>query len=182
MEDLSKTGQGVTKFSLEVFHTSTRHPAGSLFIIEQVLVRSKSPAWASVASGESIGHKRIILLDANASQNIQTIKLTVAGESAVAIRDFAAFASDGCSLPPAPPPATGCSLINEFEYQGVSLSSSKAKIATTVDECCAACHEMPASCVAFVFTTSTNSDKCHLLKTLGGGMAKPKVVSGTPKK
>ena len=143
---------------------------------EFTLVISNAGCRVEVASGQSIGHKRIITIDEPA--RVRSAMIKVYGPSKVAIKDFAAFEASGCTLPPSPP-AISCDIVQNFQYQGAALETPHS--AGTVDACCAACRSLPSTCVAFTFTREVaDGATCQLLKALGGGLQMDGVVSGTP--
>ena len=82
-EDLAKGGQRVRNFTLAV-------------------QRANEMAWVTVASGYSIGHKRIVSL-AGPITALAAARVTLRSPAGgVYLKDFAAFADKGCALSPDP--------------------------------------------------------------------------------
>ena len=135
-----------------------------------------SGGWTSLLlNGQSIGHKRIIKL--SPPLKLTAIRLRVheaIGEAA--IRSIAAFAVDGCSLPPAPP-APPCELQHNFEYTGNYLGTLTTQ--SSVTACCAACRKIVShKCVGFAYTIA--SKVCALFGSTGGARETAGVTSGAP--
>ena len=158
-EDQS-TGQRIRSFSVDGRNASTTGSGG----------------WTSLLlNGQSIGHKRIIKL--SPPLKLTAIRLRVhkaIGEAA--IRSIAAFAVDGCSLPPAPP-APPCELQHNFEYTGNYLGTPTTQ--SSVTACCAACRKIVShKCVGFAYTIA--SKVCALFGSTGGARKTAGVTSGAP--
>ena len=82
-EDLAKGGQRVRNFTVAI-------------------KRTNGAAWVTVASGYSIGHKRIITLPAPITSLVSARVNLRAPGGGVYLKDFAAFADKGCALTPDP--------------------------------------------------------------------------------
>jgi hypothetical protein len=74
-------------------------------------------AWAPLAAGQSIGHKRIVVL--NATVVLTAVRLTVlaAEGGPPMLRSLAAYGAAPCALPP-PPPHAPCELQKGYAFEG----------------------------------------------------------------
>ena len=82
-EDLAKGGQRVRNFTVAV-------------------QRTNGTAWLTVANGYSIGHKRIISLPEPVTSLVAARVTLRSPKGGVYLKDFAAFAHEGCALSPDP--------------------------------------------------------------------------------
>ena len=158
MED-QRVGQRVTNYTVEV-------RAGG--------------DWSALASGESIGHKRIVVLPGpnSSAPTLDAVRLTlraVAGaHGSGSIRSLAVYGAAPCVLPPAPPHAP-CELEENFAFVGDVLRTLEQK---SVSQCCSACRAVAAKgCVAFARDAA---GQCTLFKALGGGQQRQGTTSGSP--
>ena len=128
-------------------------------------------AWKTVATAESIGHKRIIAM--NTSSALSSVRVTVLDSIGTAtIRSMSVYAEKGCNLPPAPP-AAPCELVKDYEFKGVLINTLSGH---SVAECCAACRK-DTHCVGFARRAS---GECELFNALGGGGVVQGCTSGSP--
>ena len=119
----------------------------------------------------SLGHKRVIALNAT---TVTAIRLTVLeAVGAATIRFVGAQGARACVVPPAPP-APPCQLTSDYAYTGNAIG--KALAGKSVAECCTLCRAK-SSCVAFV---RLESGLCTLYRSLGGGGVLSGAVSGSP--
>ena len=142
--------------------------------------RAGGGGWSTLVSGESIGHKRIVVLPGpnGSAPTLDAVRLTlraVAGaHTSGSIRSLAAFGAAPCVLPPAPPHAP-CELEENFAFKGSVLRTLAQK---SVGECCSACRAVAAKgCVAFARDAAGH---CTLFKALGGGQQRQGTTSGSP--
>jgi hypothetical protein len=149
-----------------------------------------------VASGTSIGHKRIAIFDKPVS-GVTEVTLTVssavapagagAGDLAVAAdppsADIASLAVFNCSRTPTP---TGCSYQQDFQYKIVKSITISTLAGVTLPACCDACRAQ-TDCAVFTLTqsptataTASASTLCTLLSANQGGSAVKGAISGSP--
>ena len=83
-----------------------------------------------LSKGQSIGHKRIVLLSNDMSTAAGAARRGAEGGAmtglvaarveasspydGIYLKDFAAFSDAGCALAPTPPPASPCSLVHDY--------------------------------------------------------------------
>ena len=150
-------GQRIRSFSVEARHAST-----------------KSGEWHTVLQAQSVGHKRIVLMNAT---KLSAVRVRVLGavERRATVRSIAVFAAAPCAVPPAPP-APPCQEESGYAFAGNPLGQPLPR--TTLAGCCAACRNQSGhACVGFVHD---GAESCTLFKSLGGGKKMAGVVSGAP--
>jgi hypothetical protein len=125
-----------------------------------------------VATGSSVGNKRIQLLD-KAVDGTTEITLTITAASG-GIATIAAFSAFNCSRTPTP---TGCSYTQDFAYKIVASIVISKIAGATASQCCAAC-QSHLTCAVFV----VQSGECTLLSANQGGAAAAGAISGAPKR
>jgi hypothetical protein len=155
-------------------------PEGSQFdrlVIQEDLtkgefVRSYKVALdgTDLASGSSVGHKRIVLLNDTMSGQELSVSFSSEGNSAV-LAHVAAF---NCSSTPEP---EGCSFIQAFKYKIVDEITLSTTQESSPQACCAACRAT-SECAVFVLDAAKT---CTLLSANQGGDAEDGVLSGSPK-
>jgi alpha-L-fucosidase len=155
-------------------------PEGSQFdrlVIQEDLskgefVRSYKVALdgTDLASGSSVGHKRIVLL--NNTMSGQELSVSFSSESnSASLAHIAAF---NCSSTPEP---EGCSFQQAFRYKIVDDITLSTTQGSSPQACCEACRA-ESECAVFVLDTDKT---CTLLSANQGGDAEDGVLSGSPK-
>jgi len=136
------------------------------------LVRSYSVTLdgTEVATGTSVGHKRIVLLDATMSGQELSVSFSGVTDSAT-LAHVAAF---NCSSTPEP---TGCSFQQSFRYKIVDDITLSTIQKSSPQACCEACRS-ESECAVFVLDTEKT---CTLLSANQGGDDEDGVLSGSPK-
>jgi alpha-L-fucosidase len=125
-----------------------------------------------VASGSSVGNKRIQLLDKPVDGTTEiTLNITVANGGIATVASFSAF---NCSRTPTP---TGCSYSQDFAYKIVESIIITKVAGSTASKCCAVC-QSHLNCAVFVL----QSGECTLLSANQGGSAAAGTISGAPKR
>ena len=127
---------------------------------------------APAASGSSIGHKWIALLDKVYPAGS---KFTLDIQQAVGTPKIKAFSLFNCSRTPT---ATGCSYQKDFKWKIVPSITIATLPGSTLNKCCSAC-QAHTTCAVFVFDTD---ESCTLLSANQGGAKASGVTSGTPKR
>ena len=148
-------GQRIRSFSVDARHAS-------------------SGEWHTVLKAQSVGHKRIVLMNAT---RLSAIRVRVLGavEQRATVRSIAVFAAAPCAVPPAPP-APACEDESGYAFAGNPLGQPLPR--TSLAGCCAACcNRSGHACVGFVHD---GTGSCTLFKSLGGGKKMAGVVSGAP--
>lgn len=133
-------------------------------------IRSYSVAvdGVEVASGESVGNKRIHLFNASAVKGRQLV-LEVTGDAP----RLARVSAHNCSRSPAP---QGCNYLSDFRYKTVDEITIKTVQHSSAEACCAACRA-DTECAVFVL----DAEKlCTLLSANQGGDAEKGTLSGSP--
>ena len=130
MEDQTK-GQRIMNYTLEG-RAAGRSGGGSSSSA------SGADNWAEVTAGQSIGHKRIIVLP-NSTGSFDAFRLTVlavAGPDAAgaSLRSFAAYGAAKCALPPTPPHAP-CSLEPDYAFKGERPRRAHPYVCVAADHC-----------------------------------------------
>ena len=156
-----------------------------------------------VASGTSVGHKRIAIFDKPVS-GVTEVTLTVSsavapagagagagvgggGDLAAAAdppsADIASLAVFNCSRTPTP---TGCSYQQDFQYKIVKSITISTLAGVTLPACCDACRAQ-TDCAVFTLTqspsettTASASTLCTLLSANQGGSTIKGAISGSP--
>lgn len=121
-----------------------------------------------IATGQSVGHKRIHLFDAGALKGKQ-LQLEVTGNSATLAR----VALHNCSRSPTP---HGCNYLSDFRYKTVDDITIDKIQGSSGEACCTACRANTA-CAVFVLD---GEKLCTLLSANQGGDAEKGTLSGTP--
>lgn len=122
-----------------------------------------------LGSGESVGHKRIQLLNKTVTGGKFQLNITASAATPVLAR----VGLYNCQRTPTP---TGCGYQQDFAYKivpSITISSTKG---STLEKCCALA-QAASDCAVFVFDAAKT---CTLLSANQGGDASPGTVSGLP--
>ena len=158
-EDQTK-GQRIRSFRVEW--------AGADGVFKPLAVETSSGLTTTL---ESLGHKRIVPLNAT---TVSTLRLTMLESVGTAvIRFVGAQGSNGCVVPPSPPQPP-CLLTHNYAFTGNAFGPAVTGKSAT--ECCSLCRAK-SGCVAFV---RRSSGACTLFQSLGGGGVEQGTMSGSP--
>ena len=134
-----------------------------------------SSQWIKLLRGQSIGHKRIVVLDANnRSHSFVALRLTVLQSvGSTVLRTFSAQRASNCAVPRVPP-SMSCELLSDYAYSGSTMGPPNAT--ASVPQCCSTCRAT-AGCVGF---TRAKGGSCSLFKSIGGGSTVSGATAGSP--
>merc|ERR1712039_792700 len=135
---------------------------------ERVNAYAISVDGTQVANGQSVGHKRIALLDKPRTGH--TLVVNASGADNAKLKRVSAFK---CARTPNP---EACSFIKDFQYKIVDDITISQHTHSSPEACCAACRAS-TQCAVFVLD---GKETCTLLSANQGGGTAVGTVSGSP--